>query len=92
MVATIDSRHGSTTAMLIIGAADQNGKPLYLCQDSGASINAIDCATVQQTGATLQKLRKPMQKKSECVFCGLISSNQMISRWHNNNCKKKQND
>ena len=55
-VVTIESRHGSTTAMLIIGAEAQNRKPIYLCQDSGTSINASDDATAQQAEATLQKL------------------------------------
>ena len=69
--AELNSNHGTiaviegdvlrTTAMLIIGATTLNDKPLYICQDSGASINGITLATARDSNVILQRLRTPMK-------------------------------
>ena len=47
--------------MLIIRATTLNDKPLYICQDSGASINGITLATAQDSKVILQRLCTPMK-------------------------------
>ena len=50
-----------TTAKLIIGATTLDDKPLYICQDSRASINGITLAKAQDLNVILQMLRTPMK-------------------------------
>lgn len=40
---------------------------------------------------TLEKMKIAHSKikNKECVYCGLVSKPQLISRWHNENCKHK---
>lgn len=52
----------------------------YLDLDRSIWVSCIRYATINKTA-----------KKLECKYCGMISNVTNINRWHNDNCKHKEN-
>ena len=46
--------------MIIIGAVTTKGTPLYMCQDTGASLNGTTIAVARKEGLRLTKMQSPM--------------------------------
>ena len=46
--------------MIIIGAVTTKGTPLYMCQDTGASLNGTTIAVARKEGLRLIKMQSPM--------------------------------
>ena len=59
-LSTLDGVSTRFTAMLIIGATTLDGEDLHICQDSGASLNAIEISTAIKATCNLIPLSQPI--------------------------------
>ena len=59
-VNAIEGKPEHATAMIIIGAVTTKGTPLYMCQDTGASLNGTTIAVARKEGLRLTKMQSPM--------------------------------
>ena len=59
-LSTLDGESTKFTAMLIIGATTLDGEDLHICQDSGASLNAIKMSTAIKANCDLIPLFQPI--------------------------------